>query len=232
MTITDNSKKIGLTAESCGYILLREHSMTVSVNDAVPITIVCTPLMLSELAAGRLLTEGYISSAEEIQEISISDDGKNARIRICGSDETVPENAALRTPVRPIAWEKEWILALDDEFKKDTPLHRATRSTHSAFLSRRGNILCSVEDISRHNAVDKAIGHALLNDIPLGECILFTTGRMPQDMVRKAVMAGIPVLASRKLPTAEGLLLAKKYGVTLIGDVKNGDMTVFTNGGE
>ena len=53
------------------------------------------------------------------------------------------------------------------------------------------------EDIGRHNAVDKAVGYAVLNDIPLSGCMIFTSGRVPVDMVEKVIVAGIPVLVSK-----------------------------------
>ena len=64
--------------------------------------------------------------------------------------------------------------------------------------------------------MDKAVGYALLNGIPLSECMVFTSGRVPVDMVEKVIAAGIPVLVSKSVPTAESVELAKKYNLTLI----------------
>ena len=73
-----------------------------------------------------------------------------------------------------------------------------------------------MEDIGRHNALDKCIGYALLEQLELSECILFTTGRVPTDMVQKVIAAGIPVLASKAVPTDQAIELAKKYRLNLI----------------
>lgn len=73
-----------------------------------------------------------------------------------------------------------------------------------------------MEDIGRHNALDKCIGYALLEQLDLSECILFTTGRVPTDMVQKVIAAGIPVLASKAVPTDQAIELAKKYHLNLI----------------
>ena len=72
------------------------------------------------------------------------------------------------------------------------------------------------EDIGRHNAVDKAVGYAVLNDIPLSECMIFTSGRVPVDMVEKVIVAGIPVLVSKSVPTAESVELAEECNLKLI----------------
>ena len=116
---------------------------------------------------------------------------------------------------------------MEERIRKETELRSLTHAVHSAVLSRRGEIVFAAEDIGRHNAVDKAAGFALRNGIPLGECLLYTTGRMPSDMVMKAVRAGIPVLAGGKGPTAEGLRAAKKYGLAIAGNIRNGKISFY-----
>jgi len=130
--------------------------------------------------------------------------------------------------VPELKWEPEWIWALDDRFGEDTELHRLTHATHACFLSIDGEISFEAEDIGRHNAIDKAVGWALRNDVPLERCIIYTTGRMPVDMVRKVIRAGIPVMVSKEAPTMEGFLLAKEYGLTLIGNLKHGKMRIYS----
>ena len=76
--------------------------------------------------------------------------------------------------------------------------------------------MASFEDIGRHNALDKAVGHMLLNNKEAEGCVLFTTGRVAADMVIKTVASGIPVLVSKAVPTTKALSLAKKYGLKLI----------------
>ena len=127
---------------------------------------------------------------------------------------------------QPLSPDTEQILRLSSilDLPSGAPdsLYRLTRSAHSCSLIYRGKSVFTAEDLGRHNAVDKAVGHALLKNIPLPECMLYTTGRMPADMVTKAARAGVPVLISRKSPTAEGLLLAEKHGVRLFGITRDG----------
>ncbi len=129
-------------------------------------------------------------------------------------------------------WEESWIRAMNERFKLDTKLHKLTHATHSCFLNLNGEIVYEAEDIGRHNAVDKAVGWALLNGVPLASCIIYTTGRMPVDMVRKVIRAGIPVMVSKEAPTLQGLELAREYGLTLIGNAKHGKMIVYNDPGK
>ena len=96
------------------------------------------------------------------------------------------------------------------------PLYRATRAVHSCFVLRQGTILFACEDIGRHNALDKAVGEMLLQGVPLTECVLYTSGRVPVDMVRKAIRAGVPALVSKSMPTIQSLELAQEYGLQLV----------------
>ena len=113
-------------------------------------------------------------------------------------------------------WKKEWIFERTRFFAEDSKLHKQTKGTHSCYLSCRGQTVFSCEDIGRHNAMDKCIGYAVLQEMNLKDCILFTTGRVPTDMVQKAVAAGIPVLVSKAVPTDEAIAMAEEYNLTLI----------------
>jgi FdhD protein len=74
-----------------------------------------------------------------------------------------------------------------------------------------------MEDVGRHNAIDKIAGYMFANKIPAGDKIFYTTGRLTSEMVIKTVRMGIPVLVSRSGFTAWGVELAQKAGLTLIG---------------
>jgi FdhD protein len=84
------------------------------------------------------------------------------------------------------------------------------------------------EDISRHNALDKIIGDAIINRIKLDGCYVVTSGRVPSDMMVKIVRAGIPLLVSRSAPTDSAIRLAKKNNVTLIGFARGSRMNLYS----
>ena len=116
----------------------------------------------------------------------------------------------------PIAWQEEQILSLSAYVLREAPLYRATKAVHSCALAKDGEILCLREDLGRHNALDKVVGWALISGTDLSGCILFTTGRLPADMVTKAIRAGIPLLISKTYPTDRALALAGNAGLTLV----------------
>jgi len=94
-------------------------------------------------------------------------------------------------------------------------------------MSISGELAFICEDIGRHNAVDKAIGQALMEEKNIAEAILFTTGRIPSDMVIKAIRSRIPVIASHSAPTDEAILLARQFNLTLIGFVRGKRMNLY-----
>ena len=119
----------------------------------------------------------------------------------CTDNKTVYSGFAVKKELQhlePVKVSLDLMYAFDEAFHQDMPLHEATWSTHSCFLAYKGKIVYSCEDIGRHNALDKAIGYALMQDYDFHECAVFTTGRLPIDMITKVIRAGIPLVASKK----------------------------------
>lgn len=128
-----------------------------------------------------------------------------------------------------IRYKDSWVFDMADEMAKGMPLHRETWSTHSCFLYQEGKLLFACEDISRHNAVDKVIGYAIRGKIELHKCAIYSSGRVPTDMVEKAIRAGIPILVSKGAPTVDAVELARKYHLTLICSARPDQVKLFTD---
>ncbi|MBQ5317424.1 MAG: formate dehydrogenase accessory sulfurtransferase FdhD [Oscillospiraceae bacterium] len=170
--------------------------------------VICTDSDIDALVVGRLYADGLISSADDAV-ISISPDRKRADVSLPCIRKNEPYIMERVVP------ESGTVFMLADMFGRDSGLHRSTRSTHRCMLLHSGEVR-SFDDISRHNAVDKAVGYALMNRFDMSACIMFSSGRVPSDMAQKVIAAHIPVLVSKADPTAQAVETAKKYGLTLI----------------
>ena len=131
-------------------------------------------------------------------------------------------------PVQPqeqlSAVEIETILRMTSElFETPGDLFQSTGCAHSCALVTDGVVRCYREDIGRHNALDKVIGYALKNGIPISKSIVFSSGRISQDYLEKVIKAGFKIVISRAAVTASAVALARQKGITLLGFIrKNG----------
>ena len=113
-----------------------------------------------------------------------------------------------------------WLYELQKKINTAPSLYLKAGAIHGCVLCEEDKPLIYVEDVGRHNAVDKIAGYMLLNNIPADDKSFYTTGRLTSEMVIKTVKMGIPILLSRSGFTAWGVDLAKQAGLTLIGRMR------------
>ena len=113
-----------------------------------------------------------------------------------------------------------WLYALAHQINRTPSLYLEAGAIHGTVLCHQDRPLVYMEDVGRHNAVDKIAGWMLSEGEEGADKILYTTGRLTSEMVIKTAMMGIPVLASRSGFTAWGVEIAREVGLTLIGRMR------------
>ena len=227
----------------------RESMVKVYVNDILTFQIGCSASHVVELVVGRLLTEGVISGIDEVSSISVCDFSLDAHVYLegrspsstadfaeevptcCTNNKTISnyfDKGKPLSPVTPRAIEPADVFAAAHALASIPTMREITHSSHTAFLIADAKVLCLREDIGRHNALDKVVGWGLMQGIDFSQCLLFTTGRMPTDMVRKAIRAGVPAMASKSAATDKAIELAQLYALTLITNVNQCSYDVVT----
>ena len=113
-----------------------------------------------------------------------------------------------------------WIYALSKKINTTPSLYLSAGAIHGTVLCEKSTPLIYMEDVGRHNAVDKISGWMFINGIKASDKILYTTGRLTSEMIIKSALMGIPTLISRSGFTAWGVEIANNLGMTLIGRLR------------
>ena len=121
-----------------------------------------------------------------------------------------------------------WLYELTRKINTTSSLYLEAGAIHGCVLCREGTPICYMEDVGRHNAVDKIAGWMYRHDVDPADKILYTTGRLTSEMTIKTVRMGIPVLISRSGFTAWGVALAREVGLTLVGRARGKRFTALS----
>ncbi len=152
---------------------------------------------------------------------------------ICGKASIDSVRARALVPPNPdFRLDPEVLVRLPEMLRASQAVFGRTGGLHAAALfDGAGELLVVREDIGRHNAVDKVIGWALLEErVPLGNTILLVSGRGGFEIVQKAIVAGLPVVASVSAPSSLAVQLARELGQTLIGFLRGRRFVVYAGG--
>lgn len=234
--------------------IIREIPLQICINKSPYVTLMYTPGQEKELAMGFCFTEGILPDEWEksnlqwekfdLQQHTInlsldqpsqpyaamspklddffenSKNGDNSLNRILPYRKNI--NSEVQISLKNM-------LRIEKQIREKQKLFILTGATHAACVfDVEGNYLFCCEDIARHNALDKAIGHALLEGIVLFDKILCLTGRTNYTLMRKAACAQFPIVASISAPTSMAVKISKAVGMTLIGFFRSEEMNVYT----
>lgn len=232
--------------------VVTEYRLQIHINGKKFLTLLCTPKALPALVTGFLFTEGVLTTNEEIDQIIIDESAGKADVSFfnkdtytfindilcgertvttgCGRGRTVtyPLMSATQDQKPQVKLDYDQILDLFKGFNGGSELFQATGGVHSCALCDQENILYIEEDIGRHNAVDKVIGLAMMNDIDMKGKILLTTGRISSEIICKIARSGIQVIVSRSAPTDTAVEMARKRSIRLIGFARGRRLNIYS----
>jgi FdhD protein len=246
-----------LVVEEPLEINVRYDSIGIPVQKCISITM-RTPGNDEELGVGFLFTEGIIQKREEVSEVSaipfadnkvlitlsknkqplLQNAERNFYITsscgVCGKSgiDAIRTTSLYKNDADEICLQASLFYRLDDLLRKQQAVFESTGGLHaSALFDLDGNFMMLREDVGRHNALDKVIGAAFLNDqLPLSNAILLLSGRASFELVQKAAMAGIKIIAAVGAPSSLAVQLAEETGITLIGFLRNQRFNIYSGG--
>jgi FdhD protein len=229
-----------------GGEIIAETLIGIYVNGIELATIMATPQEQDLLALGFLKNEGLIEAISEIGILYLSEGGccvdvwmnhafeKPGRTIItsgCGGGVTFTDPEAGIEPLQSkITIEPELLQRAFRKLQPPNSLYARSRGVHTAGLldPQTEELLAIVEDVGRHNTIDKLTGCCLQGNIETRDRVLLVTGRISSEMMRKTAMMGCPIVASRTSPTSLSVEMGLAWNITLVGYVRSGGMRVYS----
>lgn len=217
-----------------------ERALTLYLNAREIVTMMTIGDHPKELALGYLLNQAMLKPTDVVDEVEYDDDLEVVVVRTpvvtdfedklrkktltsgCAQGTAFGDLMEALDEVRlpPATLRTSWLYRLTQAINTTPSLYLEAGAIHGCVLCREDKPLVYMEDVGRHNAVDKIAGWMFTQGVPGGDKIFYTTGRLTSEMVIKTARMGIPILVSRSGFTAWGVELAKTLGMTLIGRAK------------
>ncbi len=228
--------------------MIVEMPVELWINNQKNITFMCSPYDLEELAIGHLLTRGLVKDYSDVLNIDIKEDTKQVFIETrSGNTEqiyTVPQFIVSGTSsvsefssniYKLAKIENDYAVSMDkildyaNKLMNEAVIYKTTGGVHGSILYSSDSTYFLREDIGRHCSVDKVIGAGTKANIDFSHSFICTTGRISLDMILKAAVVGIPLVASLKYPSDMGVNLANHYGIAIVARVFENDPLIFAN---
>ena len=204
--------------------VIRETALKVMVDNEHHATAMILADMEKEYVAGYLYAQGIIRGGADVASIDIENDVARVLLK-SGREKRMISGVVTSNLVVT----KEDVFSCVRAILK-SPVFSETEAVHSAGLFLEGKEAVSItEDLGRHNALDKVIGTGLLKGIDFSRALAASTGRQPTEMILKCRMAGIPIIATKGVPTSAAVEMAEKTGITIAGLVRGETMIVYSH---
>ena len=224
-----------------------ERAISVILDGEELATIACSPVRVIALALGFLRVEDIIQRAEDVTLMEVCDDETVVKIRLAPTARRVPHDrkriltsgcgrgVTFSLDVVPVAGgmtvRPEQLMAWMEELLDRAAGYREHGGTHTAGLFGPAGLELIVEDIGRHNTVDRIAGEAILADIDTTGKAILTSGRISSEMLVKTSRLGCGIVASRTSPTELAVSLAIEANVALCGYVRRDQLRIFHDAG-
>lgn len=226
--------------------VVEEALACISLNGEELATFMCTPRDLDLLALGFLYNEGIINGLSDVRSRRVSKSRtcvdvwlhdtsvERPQRRIitagCGGGVTFDDLSEAHEPLMSaITASPEQLAALMRQLHLGAALYREARGIHTAVLADHETVLLQVEDVGRHNCIDKLQGAALLAGVATRDRILLSSGRISSEMINKARRLETPIVCSRTSPTSLSLALAEAWNMTVVAYLRQDRMRIYTH---
>ncbi len=229
--------------------VIEEKPLTLYLNDQEIVTMMTINDFPKFLSIGYLLNQNMISNKTKIEAVDYEADlrvivirtKKKTNFEIKLRKKTITSGCAQGTLFGDVMEnfdkiklskrtfiKKDWIYDLSKKINNTPSLYLKAGAIHGCVLCHKNTPLLYMEDVGRHNAIDKIAGYMFLNKVKPNDKIFYTTGRLTSEMIIKSVNMRIPIVISRSGFTASGVELARKANLTLIGRAKGKRFTVLS----
>jgi FdhD protein len=228
--------------------IISEQSISLTVNNELWLTFMCTPTDLEALAVGFIYNEEIIETIDDVASVRVCPEDTNIDVWLnrsvkkpenwirttgCSGGETsVGKDSSMRRLAlqgNGAGLPAEKVGQLIDLQGEVQNLYRESGGVHTSALSDGVRILIAAEDIGRHNTLDKIAGRYIMERINPEKKIILTTGRISSEMIQKAGRIGAEVVISRTSPSSLSVQMADELGITLIGYARRDRFTIYAH---
>jgi FdhD protein len=229
-----------------GGEIIEELPISIYVNGIEFATMMATPLNQDWLAVGFLFNEGILTNMSEVEILTVTPEGCCVDIWLnrgaplptrkiitsgCGGGITYTDPGTGIEPFESnLSVTPEQLQDGFNNLQSRNSLYARSRGVHASglFNPKTNQLELVVEDVGRHNTIDKIRGASITNQIDTKGKVLLCTGRISSEMLHKSAMMGCPILASRTSPTSLSVEIARAWNMTLVGYVRSGRMRVYS----